>query len=273
MPFPVFYLFSDFVSFFLGRVLKYRRNVVLSNLKIAFPEKSPNELSKITNGFYKNLADVILEGIRGNAMSEKQLLKRFVIENQKVIDNIYDQGKEVIILGGHNSNWEWGAASTSKMKHKAAVLYKPLTNKYIDSYLKRKRARFGVDLVPIYQTGRYFIKKKENLTAYFMVADQSPSNLKKAIWIDYFNKKTAFLHGPQQYFQSLNLPVVFFNVNREKRGYYKLKITELVADPTKIRAEELTVRYANLLEENIRKSPEEYIWSHKRWKHEFPTKA
>lgn len=273
MPFRVFYLFSDFISLLLGRIIKYRRTVVLNNLKIAFPKKSKDEINKIANGFYKNLADLILEGIRGNAMSEKQLLKRFVIEDQEIIDNIYEQGKEVIVLAGHNSNWEWGAASTARMRHKAAVLYKPLSNKYIDSYLRRKRARFGVDLVSIYETKRYFLKKKANLTAYFMVADQSPSNLEKAIWIDYFGRKTAFLHGPQHYFQTLELPVVFFNVNRIKRGYYRLKITELISNPAEIKGKELTTRYAKLLEKNIRRSPEEYVWSHKRWKHKFPTQA
>ncbi len=273
MPFRVFYLFSDFISLLLNHVIRYRRQVVIDNLHVAFPDKSEKEIGKIANDFYKNLADIILESIRGNAMSEKQLLKRFVIENRDAIDKYHDQGREVIVLAGHNSNWEWGAASTSKMKHKAAVLYKPLSNKYIDSYIRKKRARFGVDLIPITQTKRYFLKKKDNLTAYIMVADQSPSNLNKAIWIDYFGKKTAFLHGPQNYTDLLQLPVVFFNVNRERRGYYRLTITELTDDPSRLKGNELTKQYAKLLEKNIRKYPEEYIWSHRRWKHKFPPQA
>ena len=269
-PFYIIYIISDFIYVILYYITAYRKEVVISNLQKAFPEKSSLEIKKITQKFYKNLSDIFAESIKGFAMSDKQMLRRFKTENPETANKYSNEGKDVIILASHYANWEWAAvACGTDFKHHAAVLYKPLSNVFFDTYIKNKRARFGIDMVSIYETRKYFNLPKQKPTAYIMVADQNPSNPKKAVWVDFFNRKTAFLHGPEEYAKEFNMPVLYFDVQRVKRGFYTMKVIELTPKYTDIKKDGLTKIYAETIEEIIRKKPENWLWSHKRWKHRW----
>lgn len=273
-PFFVVYLLSDFVFFVFYRILKYRKKVVLSNLNRVFPNKNEQEINKIAKLFYKNLADITLESIKGFSMTEKQMLKRFKALNPEVANKYFEQDKEIVVLASHYANWEWGAvACATQFKHKTAVLYKSLTNPFLDKYIRDKRARFGVDLVPISETKEYFARKKEKKTAYIMVADQNPSNPRISIWTNFLGQQTPFLHGPEKYARMLKTPVVYFDVTRIKRGYYNFKVIDITENALKFKEKELTKKYADVLENIIYKNPQDWLWSHKRWKHKPPSEV
>ena len=270
MPFWLIYLFSDFVYLIMNYVVAYRKSVINKNLNKCFPEKNENEKRTIRRKFYKNFADIFVESIKGYSMSEKEMLKHFKSVNSELADKYFAQDKDVIMLAGHFANWEWGAAATSEnFKHQAAVLYKPISNPLIDNYIREKRARFGVDLISIYKTSRYFLTKKEKPVAYYMVADQYTPNKKKQKLANFFGSKTGFLHGPENYSKSLNIPVIYAEMRRLKRGYYEMKLIELSKNPKELGDNELTQLYANFMEKTIKKQPEDWMWSHKRWKKEL----
>ncbi|RLD83115.1 MAG: hypothetical protein DRJ07_07295, partial [Bacteroidetes bacterium] len=198
IPFWFMYLVADILYFFMYYVFGYRKDVINRNLDKCFSDKSRNEKLGIRKKFYHNLSDLLVESFKGYSMSQEQMLKRFKAYDERVADKYFDQGRDVIVLAGHFANWEWGAAATAKsFKHQPAVLYKPLSNQYIDQFIRERRARFGVDLVSIDRTARYFIKKKAKPVAYYMVADQYPPNKEKQKYADFFGSKTAFLHGPE----------------------------------------------------------------------------
>ena len=267
MPFWVLYIHSDFIFFLFYRVFAYRKKVVWKNLKNSFPEKSDQELKKIMKGFYKNLSDITIEGLKGLSMSKKSLLKRYKLVNPEIANQIYEQNKSVIAIASHYCNWEWGVLCLSlQFKHKSVGLYKPMSNKYIDRYMKKTRASWGMNLVSIYETAKYFEKSNSEPSIYIMVADQSPANYQKAYWIDFLNQDTACLHGPENYAKEYDLPVIYGHVERVKRGFYQVSLSNVETNPKEKISGEITQAYMKILEDYILTEPENWLWSHKRWK-------
>ncbi|RLD90262.1 MAG: lipid A biosynthesis acyltransferase [Bacteroidetes bacterium] len=267
-PFFFLYTFSDFVGFILYRVIRYRKTVVRSNLKRAFPEKSEKELKQIEKASYKNLADLFIEGIKGFTMSKKSVMKRHRFLNPEILDQYYQQNRGVIVAAGHVGNWEWGAFSAAYYSKSIIVgLYKPLSNKYIDRFAIRTRAKAGTILVSIRKTKSYFQQYANKPSVFLMAADQSPSNTKKAIWTPFFGIDTPFLYGPEYYAKSYNLPVVFLHLYRTKRGMYEYLLEPMVEHPTEMAQGEITRMFASRLETLIKENPESWLWTHKRWKH------
>jgi KDO2-lipid IV(A) lauroyltransferase len=266
-PFWVLYIFSDFLFFLFYHILGYRKKVVLENLKNSFPQKSDSELKEIVKGFYKNLSDIIVESLKGLSMSKKELLKRYKVINSEVADKYHEQNKSVIAIASHYCNWEWGVLCLSlQFKHKSVGLYKPMSNKYIDNHIKKRRAAWGMNLVSIYETAQYIEKTDLENSIYFMISDQSPSDYNKAYWIDFLNQDTACLHGPEKYAKLYDLPVLYGSVERIKRGYYEFSVLNVESNPKEKSQGEITQAYMKVLEKIILKRPENWLWSHKRWK-------
>jgi KDO2-lipid IV(A) lauroyltransferase len=200
-------------------------------------------------------------------MKEDEVVKRYEYENTGFLDELYRQGKSAICVGGHYNNWEWsGIASGTQLKHRPVGFYKPLSNKMVDALVRKTRVRGRSLLVSITNTAAVFSKDYGEPAIFYMVADQSPSSVRLAYWMQFLNQDTAVLHGPEKYARLHNFPVVFAYPQKIKRGCYKLKFIMLVEDPLKTAPGEITRIYMNTLEKIIQDKPEFYLWSHRRWK-------
>jgi len=267
MPFWILYRFSDGLYFFMNYVLSYRKWVINKNLRYCFPEKSNRELRQIRRNFYKRLSDILIESIKGYTLSEKELLKRFTSKGHEITYDSFEQDKSIFVLTGHLGNWEWGNAAISQdLKHVPAVLYKPISNPFIEKYVESRRSRFGSKMVSIYHSMRYFLIKKDKPAAYFLVADQFPTTRDKQKMVDFFGNKIPFLHGPENFSRQLKVPVFYIEMKRVRRGYYAMEFYKLTDNAGELKENELTQLYVNHLEASIRKQPEDWMWSHKRWK-------
>lgn len=269
LPYRVLYILSDLLHFLLQRVIGYRRDVVKDNLRKTFPEKSPEELKRIEYLSYKNLSDMLIEGIKAFTISNKQVTRHFVIKNPEIFEHFKNQEQGVIIALGHYADWEWAVLSAPLYLNfeNLITFYKPLKNPYIDDYIQKNRTRTGMKLISITATGSTFKKYKKDPAFYILVADQSPSNPHKAHWVPFLKRDTAFLHGLENYAKAYNLPVVFVDIQRVKRGYYEAEFSILTTETENLPKGEITRLYAKKLEEVIYKKPEDWLWSHKRWKH------
>lgn len=271
VPFRILYWKANFLRIILDKVLAYRKKVVQENLRSSFPEKSESEIRDIERLFYKNLADVFVESIKGFSMNQKELTKRYRLVNPEITNRHYEQGKDLVIVAAHYTNWEWGHGIFSEaFKYKGVVLYKPLKNKYIDRYVKKHRSAFNSDLVSIKKTREYFLSGSNQNSAVVLGADQSPSNRKKSYIADFLNHKTYFLHGPEKYPRFLNAPVYYLHIRRIKRGFYETELELICDDPNEMADGAIIRKYAELMEQDIREKPENWLWSHKRWKHKVP---
>lgn len=266
-PFPLIYLFSSFLAFIIGRVFKYRHKVIYENLTNSFPDKNESEKKKIIRKTYLNISDLVVESIKCFTMSKQQIQKRVIVLNPDFLDELFTINRGVIGATGHYANWEWAAlASNLYLKHSPVGFYKPLSNKFIDQYIKRNRGRNGMHLCSIYVTAISFESYRNKPAFFAMVGDQSPSNANKAYWLDFLNQKTACLHGPEKYAKHYNLPIVFLDIQRVKRGYYTVDISKISDEPLEEKDGEITRIYMQKLEAVIRKKPEDWLWSHRRWK-------
>ncbi|MDA3892251.1 MAG: lysophospholipid acyltransferase family protein [Salinivirgaceae bacterium] len=270
MPYNILYGFSNFMRFIMRNIVKYRVKVIHLNLKKAFPEKSDHEIKTLEKKAYKNLIDYIVEGIKAFTMSRKTIIKRHKLLNPELLDVFYKNKQSVIGVTAHYNNWEWGSLSASlQTPYDVAAFYKPLSNKHIDQILRKSRSRFGTKLVSIFETSKIFETYRNLPFIYLMAADQSPSKreVDKAYWIDFLGIKTAFLHGLEKHAMNNNYAVLYVDIRRIKRGFYELELSVLSENPKELKNGELTKRYANKLESIIKKEPENWLWSHKRWKH------
>lgn len=266
IPFRLLYLFSDAFSLLLQYIVRYRRTIIITNLEKSFPEKSKDSIQLIINKFYKYLSDVFVESIKGYSLSKKQSLKRYQCVNPEVATRYFEKGKDIIIAMSHYGNWEWGTQVASSIyQHTPVTFYTPISNKYIDQYVKRLRMRQGMILTSIYET-KFRFRSKERPKAYFLVSDQRPGNVKKALWIDFLNHDTPCSRGIENYAKLFDLPVIYLDVQRVNRGYYTVKMHELCVNPILSEPGEITLLYMKMLEDIIIKKPEYWLWSHHRWK-------
>jgi len=267
LPFRVLYFFSDIMYVILYHFAGYRKSVVKKNLVESFPDKSDKEIKRLIRLSYKNLTDVIVEGFKAFTMTRRQIKERHKVLNPDITDQLQNNNSGIIATPCHYGNWEWGSMSpTLYFNQKVIALYKPLNNPHINRFVNKNRSRTGSFLISIYETLKIFKENINKSVIYIMAADQSPSNAKKAFWVDFLGRKTAFLHGPELYAKKYNYPVVFVDIQRVKRGFYELELSIISDESSNFKEGEITSAYAHKLETVILKKPENYLWSHKRWK-------
>ncbi len=266
LPMPVLYLISDAMAFLACDVFKYRKRVVMKNICRALPGRSDEEYKKIIKDFYRGFADVLVESFKMLGMGNEFIRKRIRLENPEVLQYLKDKNRGFIAVGGHFGNWEWlGVGMHQLTGMKSVVTYKPLSSKLMDKLMKQIRSENGTMLVTMANTYRIVLQSKEPLGV-LLVADQSPDP-RTAIWVDFLGLETAWFSGPEKISKGTNSPLVFFALEREKRGYYKLRIDILHEHPAEAEEQELTRLHVKALEKLILKKPSDWLWSHKRWKH------
>ena len=268
LPLSVLFFFSNIVYFLTYRIVKYRKSVVRQNLVTAFPNKSKSKIKKIESGFYKHFTDFIFESIKSISISEQDVLKRTKIKNPELLDELYNQGKNVLLLCGHYNNWEFYALSLpKKIKHTSYSLYQPLKNKFFDKILLNSRRRNGMHLIPTRDVISFFQEKENDPRLMVIVNDQSPTNHKKAYWNSFLNQDTGWNIGPEKLAKKFDYVVLFGHSKKLKRGCYEVEFNLITDSPLKTNNDYITDKYSDLLEQIIKEKPEYWLWSHKRWKH------
>lgn len=270
LPFWFWHGFADVMWLLNYHVIGYRKRVVLANLSIAFPEKTEKERKKIAKKFFRNFSDFIIESIKGFSMSEKSFERRYKIENkEELIKYILKSERGAVATAGHIFNCEWmiflGASLPDDIK--GLVSYTPISNKSLNRLVKANRERFGLTIVP----SRKFVNvleetSRNNLTICGLIADQSPkANYKYRT--DFFGVNIPFYTGPESSARRHDHSFWFLNMRQVKRSHYVMNF-ELIADhPSEFSENELTKTYIKKVEQQIRKYPDNYLWTHKRWKH------
>jgi KDO2-lipid IV(A) lauroyltransferase len=272
LPLPVLYVFSDFLYLVLYYVVSYRRKVVATNLKNSFPEKTDKELKIIEKKFYRHLSDIFVETFKSTHMTRANQKKRFTYSNLEIIDKLREEKRDIIAIMGHYNNWEWPTLLPYYLKYKTIIIYKPLQNKYFNRFINNHRSEHGIVLTPTSQVIREIInyRKKDINTVSVFISDQIPSKGDIKYWTTFLNQDTAVFTGAGKIASKYDMAVVFFHVQKVKRGYYNLNI-ELLFDHTEGLSEEvITEKHVRRLEEIIKEKPEYWIWSHRRWKHKKP---
>jgi KDO2-lipid IV(A) lauroyltransferase len=268
IPFSLIYLLSDVLAFFMEKVFHYRQEIVYENLNRSFPNKSEKEIKRIAHRFYVNLADLILETIKSSRMTRKEIEKRVVFRNQEIFDELYDARKNVFAALGHCGNWEWvGNKIATFLKHEGGAIYKPIHDQFFDDYMINLRQKYkGTLMIDYKKVFRTLLSLKDKLLTVFVLADQSPPRTEMHYFVEFLGQKTAFYEGMEKVARAFNYTVIYLDVQRVKRGYYEVDVKMICEESKETEQDFITLEYVRLLEKTIRHQPDNWLWSHRRWK-------
>lgn len=250
----------------------YRKQIVLTNLRNAFPEKNEDEIQKLCKAYYHYLCDLFLETFKTLTISRTAMLKHCKF-NESIIDifnKLEQEQKSAILILGHLGNWEWAGNSFSLLfKQQLYVIYHSLANKHFNGLMYNMRTRFGTKLIAMNDTFKAMValRKETNVTAF--IADQTPPP-QNAYWTNFLNQDTPVFWGTEKIARKLDYPVVYVQVKKIKRGYYEVFGEVLVEHPGLTEEGEISEIHTRKLEQDIIEQPSTWLWSHRRWKHKKP---
>lgn len=269
LPLRVLHLFSDMAYFVVYHVMGYRKKVVMQNLAIAFPQKTEGERVAIAKKFYRNFTDNFIETIKFLSASPAWINRHFKAD-YSAFETVYRQGRKCQIHTGHNFNWELAnLALGMNIPFTLLVVYMPIENKAFNKLFLKLRSRTGSRLLPANDMRRAIISWRDTQYALGLVADQNPGDPRKGFWIPFFGKPAPFATGPENGARIANIPVIFGHFKKQRRGYYEGTFFLAEENPASLPKGELTQRYIKYLEGVVAESPEMWLWSHRRWKHEW----
>jgi KDO2-lipid IV(A) lauroyltransferase len=269
LPFRILYAVSDLLYVFIYYFIGYRKKVVQDNLKLVFPEKSEDDLVEITKKFYRHLCDMFVESIKSMNISLDSMKARYKFNNLDIIKNFEKQNKNIVLMCAHYGSWEWIFILQTYTTHRSYAIYKRLQNTYFDRLVKSIRARYNSYLITTKETFTVLEAAKKNGVLFMggFASDQSPKKHKARHWANFMGINVPVHTGAEALAKKLDVPIVFFAVERVKRGYYEATFQTLAETPKDFKDYEITDRFLELVENQIKQAPEYYLWTHKRWKH------
>jgi KDO2-lipid IV(A) lauroyltransferase len=242
---------------------------VRRNLQNSFPEKDLKAIKQIEKKFYRNFVDVFFEILKAMSISKDYITKHVRVKNPELLEKYLDQGKSLLVVTSHSGNWEWiGNQIGFSSKHHNFGVYKRLRNPYFEEFTKKHRERFGqLKTIEMNQVLRTLVRLKNQSNLVYMVADQSPRGAESDYWTIFLNQETAFFRGMAKMAKALDYAVIYAESHRVRRGHYEVVLQEIVSDSKSISEDEIIERYARYLETFIRQYADNWLWSHRRWKH------
>ncbi len=274
LPFWMLYRLSDLLFVLAYYIIGYRKKVVTENLQRSFPEKSAGEIAIIRKQFYGQFCDVIVETIKLLTIREKEFRRRcFMPEaEQQKFNQFLQHGRSIVGIAGHAGNWEWsGVAIQVYFSGKTTSTYHPLSNQSMDRFMLTLRSGFGGRLYPMNQLFKQLValRQKGITTLIGLVADQTPPP-ESAYWTTFLNQDTPVFNGPEKLARKFDYPVIYMPMRRLKRGYYELEALVVTDTPHQLPEGEISERHVRILENEIKRLPYSWLWSHRRWKHKKP---
>lgn len=267
VPMRLLYALARLLAWLAYRVFPYRPKVVLENLRIAFPELDERGLRARMRDFYSSHADVLVEVVKAATIEPAELLRRVEVRGLELVQARLALGRPVLLLAGHQCNWEWMLLALSlRLGAPLDAAYKPLVDPWAEREMKILRTRFGARLVPAPQLLVDILRQRNLPRAIALVADQEPVASESKHWTRFLNRDSAFYLGAEEIARKTGYPALFVRMQRVARGRYVVDFTPLAEAREALAPGEFTDRYARMIEAQIRESPPDWPWSHKRWR-------
>ncbi len=275
LPFPLLYTLSWLAYLAIYYVVGYRKDVVLRNLSRAFPEKSASEVTVLAKKFYFRFCQVALEIVRARRMSKEDFARRVTVRNPELPEQLsLDRSRSVIVLTIHQGNWEWMLhGATAAMGIPMDPVYKPLHDESADQLIYAIRSKFGARPLSMNESTRDILRRRKEFRLFVMVADQSPVRQERSYWTRFMNQEAAFYVGAESLAQLTGFPVVFAECHRIRSGHYEIEFHELAQPPYEKGSHAIVDAYIRAAEAAIRREPESWLWSNRRWKRDRQREA
>lgn len=265
------YKLSDISRFLIFDIGQYRKKVVLSNLRNSFPAYDEKTIHGIATKFYRNFTDIIFETIKLKSISREDLLARIDLD-VSILDHYYQKNQNLVVVAGHLGNWEMlNLFGSVRLSHQMVVVYHELQNDTFENWFKNVRTRFGTEMVTMKEAISKAMQPRDRPFIFILINDQSPVP-EKAFWTKFLNQDTGVFRGVELIARRLNSPVLYMAVlkNEAKRGFYKGYFKLITESPKQAPNNSILQAQIGFLEQDIIQQPENWLWSHKRWKHKKP---
>lgn len=267
---------------FLGSVVKYRRDVVFTNLSRCFPEMKYGELKETADRFYRHLATIFCEAIWFGSADPSKLKKTgiAVMENAEILNSIYDSGRSAVVLLAHTGNWEiLGGYKTYALFHPLkcpendiSIVYLRQSSKAWDEFLSHNRCAPLVDkehydgMIETFSAIRYIFLHKDERKIYNFITDQSPYSKKDRKEIEFMGQHAWTMDGGAAVARKFGMGVVYLSMKETPEGNYRMTFKPISDNASEMDPLDIMGQYYKYLEEDLREQPWNYLWTHKRWK-------
>lgn len=269
---------------FIGKVVRYRRDVVMINLAKSFPEKRYDELAALCDRFYEHLGTIIGEALWFGGCTDAARLRRshiVEIENPELLNRFFAQGRSVCTMYSHNGNWELIGGYVSYAygeplqiaENDICVIYRKLSNAAWDYFMGINRTAPLADrsnyegMVETFSALRFILKHRDRTMLYNFITDQFPYSASSCVPVgDFLGQKTLSMDGAVTLAHRLSLPLLYMGMEVKEDGNYLIRYSIIAEDASQHDPGEMLRKYYDLLEADIRKQPWNYLWTHKRWK-------
>ena len=173
-------------------------------------------------------------------------------------------------MASHYGGFEWCTTLDYFLKHKVVAIYTPLKDKTLNTIIYKSRSKHGIKLVQ--RTGSIneilSIEKSKGNFIYGLAADQSPQIRTINYWTNFLGVETLFFTGSERLAKELRIPVVFGEMKKIKRGKYEMEFKLITDDPINHPDKEITEIYKGMVENQVKRNPSYYFWTHRRFKHQ-----
>ena len=241
----------------------FRSNYIShSNLNLAFPEMNKNKRNEILKKMWFNFGVMFAEYV-----FIKKLKKpgNIIIENQKILEDIKAKSEKVIFVSGHFNNFELMAMHLERSEINVAAIYRPLNNIFLNPIMEfiRKKYICKIQIKKGISGTKDILKNFNKGASIALMIDQ---RVTQGIKCDFFNKKAFTTTIPAQFVKKYGVKVVPIYIERIANNNFKLKIIDPIKFENQDTIETITLKLNKTLELMIKKNPEEWIWTHNRWK-------
>ena len=249
---------------FIGPIFR-SKDLIFKNIKKALPNLNNKEIKKISSQMWNNYGRIFAEYMFLKNLRNNLNKSNIIVDGQEILDQIKKSNTPVVFISGHFSNFELMAMQIEKSGIKLAAIYRPLNNKFLNIVMERIRKKYicNVQIKKGITGLRDIIKLyKKNYSTALMI-DQRVS---EGIKIKFFNHDASTTTIPAQLFKKFKMPIVPIFIERFEKIKFKITIRKPLYFSDDDTTESITKNLNEILEKMILKKPEQWIWSHNRWK-------
>jgi len=264
---------ADLAGWLIFHVFRVRRGVVLSNLRLAFPEMSEAERKGIARRSYQNMGKMTFEWLHASTASDERIRTLILFDHEEYFDWTFQNGRGAILLSGHFGNWELMAAAIAKRGHPLSVVAAKQRNRRVDGFINELRASSGIRVIRLGMAIRGVLRALANNELVAILGDQDAH--REGVFVNFFGRPASTHQGPAALALKTGAPIILGSAVRLPDGRHRVLTDRLTVDhlkgasPENIRA--VTQAHVSLLEKRIRQFPDHWFWMHRRWKTRPPS--
>ncbi|MCK5802483.1 MAG: lysophospholipid acyltransferase family protein [Lentisphaeria bacterium] len=259
------------VGWFLHSVLRLRRKVVTEQIGWAFPELDDGERAGLIRRVYRHFGLLGLEYLRMAFMSSEDVIATCQVKGRENLDKAHAKGRGVFILGAHDGAWELGASRGALLGYDTSAVLKEIKGSLGQYAVDRLRQTNAIEAIPRRNSVRQILRALKSGRLVGFVLDQNMTS-DEGVFVDFFGKPACTMAGLAVLSQRAGAAVVpAHNYRNEDLRAHTVEFLPEVEweEPYEDKEQNIlhnTQRYTTILENMIRRHPEQWNWLHKRWK-------